>query len=256
MGPTFAEPKGNKVTQQTGDKLATIRNARGANDPDVVAMALDIERWGAQGITVHPRPDERHIRRSDVFALKPVLTTEFNIEGYPSEEFIALVLQVMPAQVTLVPDPPGVLTSNAGWDAIANQAQLVEVVATFKKAGIRTSLFMGTDLDQIDHAARTGADRIELYTEPYAAGYGADREAAVAPFTKAAIHATLCGLGLNAGHDLSRHNLAFFNARVPGLNEVSIGHALICDALRYGMENTIQLYLRELRGDALIPSVK
>ena len=205
---------------------------------------------------VHPRPDERHIRRSDVFALKPVLTTEFNIEGYPSEEFIALVLQVMPAQVTLVPDPPGVLTSNAGWDAIANQAQLVEVVATFKKAGIRTSLFMGTDLDQIDHAARTGADRIELYTEPYAAGYGADREAAVAPFTKAAIHATLCGLGLNAGHDLSRHNLAFFNARVPGLNEVSIGHALICDALRYGMENTIQLYLRELRGDALIPSVK
>lgn len=237
------------------NKLATIRNARGANDPDVVAMALDIERWGAEGITVHPRPDERHIRRSDVFALKQVLTTEFNIEGYPSEEFIALVLEVMPAQVTLVPDAPGVLTSNAGWDAITNQSQLTEVVATFKKAGIRTSLFMATDPEQIDHAARTGADRIELYTEPYAAGYGSDREGAVAPFTKAAIHAAQCGLGLNAGHDLNRQNLAFLNARVPGLNEVSIGHALICDALCFGMENTIQLYLRELRDDALIPSV-
>lgn len=254
--------RGNKVTQQhvtrlsvNINKLATIRNARGANDPDVVAMALDIERWGAEGITVHPRPDERHIRRSDVLALKPLLTTEFNIEGYPSKAFIDLVLQVLPAQVTLVPDPPGVLTSNAGWDASSHQTFLTEVVATFKKAGIRTSLFMGTDLVQIDHAAGTGTDRIELYTEPYVAGYGTDREAAVAPFTTAATHATKIGLGLNAGHDLNRQNLAFFNQRVPGLNEVSIGHALICDALRFGMENTVQLYLRELRNDALVTDV-
>ena len=229
------------------NKLATLRNARGGNNPDVVRYALDIERFGAQGITVHPRPDERHIRYADVRALKPVLTTEFNIEGYPNAEFIALVMEVRPGQVTLVPDPPGVLTSNAGWDAKAHKTDLKQAIATFKSEGIRTSLFMGTDPELIGHAADTGTDRIELYTEPYAEGYGTDREAAVAPFTRAAEKARSVGLGLNAGHDLDLDNLAWFNAQVPGLEEVSIGHALICDALRFGMENTVQLYLRELR---------
>lgn len=229
------------------NKLATLRNARGGNNPDVVRMALDIERFGAQGITVHPRPDERHIRRSDVYALKSVLSTEFNIEGYPSADFIDLVLQVRPAQVTLVPDPPGVLTSNAGWDARAQKSFLKEVVAQFKSEGIRTSLFMGTDPEQIAHAADTGTDRIELYTEPYAASFHTDRHAAVAAFTTAAERALEFKLGSNAGHDLDRHNLAFFNQHVPGLLEVSIGHALICDALTFGLQNTVQLYLRELR---------
>jgi pyridoxine 5-phosphate synthase len=229
------------------NKLATLRNARGANNPDVVAWALDIERFGAQGITVHPRPDERHIRRNDVQALKAVLTTEFNIEGYPSPDFIDLVLKTRPAQVTLVPDPPGVLTSNAGWDAAAHKAMLKEVVARFKAEGIRTSLFMATDLDLLGHAADTGTDRIELYTEPYAAHYHTDRAAAVAPFTRAAERAATLGLGLNAGHDLDLHNLAFFQQHTPGLLEVSIGHALVCDALRFGMQNTVGLYLRELR---------
>ncbi|MCW5899465.1 MAG: pyridoxine 5'-phosphate synthase [Flavobacteriales bacterium] len=229
------------------NKLATLRNARGGNNPDVVRMALDIERFGAQGITVHPRPDERHIRRADVLALAPLLTTEFNIEGYPSEEFIALVLQVRPAQVTLVPDPPGVLTSNAGWDARAHKAALREVIARFRAAGIRSSIFMETDTEQIGHAADTSTDRIELYTEPYARGFHADREAAVAPFVLAAERAAGLGLGLNAGHDLDLHNLGFFQRNVPGLLEVSIGHALICDALTYGLENSVALYLRELR---------
>ncbi|MBL7985526.1 MAG: pyridoxine 5'-phosphate synthase, partial [Flavobacteriales bacterium] len=229
------------------NKLATLRNARGANEPDVVRWAVDIERSGAHGITVHPRPDERHIRRSDVRELKRVLTTEFNIEGYPSEDFIALVLEVKPAQVTLVPDPPGVLTSNAGWDARTHRAMLTGVLARFKAAGIRTSLFMGTDLEQLGHAAETGTDRVELYTEPYAAGFATDRDRAVAPFTAAAERASALGLGLNAGHDLNLANLAFFKANVPGLLEVSIGHALVCDALRYGMHNTVELYLRELR---------
>ncbi|MBL7950657.1 MAG: pyridoxine 5'-phosphate synthase [Flavobacteriales bacterium] len=229
------------------NKLATLRNARGGDNPDVVRMALDIERFGAQGITVHPRPDERHIRRSDVLALRPVLTTEFNIEGYPSDDFVTLVLAVKPGQVTLVPDPPGVLTSNAGWDARANKTFLKEVIARFTGAGIRTSIFMGTDREQIGHAADTGTDRIELYTEPYAANYRLDRAAAVAPFTGAAERASAMGLGLNAGHDLDRTNLAYFKANVPGLLEVSIGHALICDALTFGLENTVQLYLRELR---------
>jgi pyridoxine 5-phosphate synthase len=229
------------------NKLATLRNARGGNNPDVLQAALDIERFGAQGITVHPRPDGRHIRYADVRALKPVLTTEFNIEGYPNADFIALVLETMPAQVTLVPDPPGVLTSNAGWDAKARKAELKRTVARFKEAGIRTSLFMGTDLDQVAHAADTGTDRIELYTEPYAEQYAADREAAVAPFALAAEKAAEFGLGLNAGHDLDRVNLAWFAQQVPGLLEVSIGHALVCDALRFGMENTVHLYRRELR---------
>ncbi len=229
------------------NKLATLRNARGADNPDVVSWALAIERYGAHGITVHPRPDERHIRRADVRALKAVLATEFNIEGYPSEDFIALVLEVGPAQVTLVPDPPGVLTSNAGWDARSNMGFLRDVIARFKTEGIRTSLFMGTDPEQVACAAETGTERVELYTEPYAAGYHVDPSAAVAPFTRAAEKAKELGLGLNAGHDLDLQNLAFFQAHVPGLLEVSIGHALICDALRYGMENTVELYLRELR---------
>lgn len=229
------------------NKLATLRNARGGNNPDVLALALQLEHWGAQGITVHPRPDERHIRRSDVRALAPRLTTEFNIEGYPSADFLALVEEVKPAQVTLVPDPPGVLTSNAGWDTIAHQHQLREVVARLKAQGIRTSIFLGTEPRHVEAAATTGVDRIELYTEPYAAHYAADRDAAVAPFVRAAEVAASAGLGLNAGHDLDRANLRFFAQQVPGLLEVSIGHALICDALLFGLENTVQLYLRELR---------
>lgn len=229
------------------NKLATLRNARGGNQPNVLKSALEIERSGAQGITVHPRPDERHIRYADVRALKPVLTTEFNIEGYPNQSFIDLVLEAMPAQVTLVPDPPGVLTSDAGWDTRTHKAELKKVVARFKEAGIRTSIFMGTDLELIAHAVDTGTDRIELYTGPYADQYAADRDAAVAPFARAAEKAVALGLGLNAGHDLDLRNLAWFKAQVPGLEEVSIGHALICDALWYGMENTVQLYLRELR---------
>lgn len=230
------------------NKLATLRNARGGNNPDVIAWAGRIEDFGAEGITVHPRPDERHIRYADVRALAPVVRTEFNIEGYPNEEFLALVLAVRPAQMTLVPDPPGVLTSNAGWDARMHKGFLREVVQQARAAGIRVSLFMGTDPDQIGHAADTGTDRIELYTEPYAEGYHKDRAAAVAPFTHAAERAHSLGLGLNAGHDLDLHNLAWFKQQVPHLLEVSIGHALVCDALRFGMENTVQLYLRELRG--------
>ena len=229
------------------NKLATLRNARGGHNPDVVRWAQDIERWGAQGITVHPRPDERHIRRSDVRALAPVIATEFNIEGYPSDDFITLVLEVRPAQVTLVPDAPGVLTSNAGWDARTHKARLKEVIARLKAAGIRTSIFMATDPEQIGHAADTGTDRIELYTGPYAARYHADRAAAVAPFTRAGERAAQLGLALNAGHDLDLHNLRWFRQHVPQLLEVSIGHALVCDALRFGMENTVQLYRRELR---------
>lgn len=229
------------------NKLATLRNARGGNRPNVLQGALDIERFGAQGITVHPRPDERHIRYADVRALKPRLSTEFNIEGYPNATFIELVLEVRPAQVTLVPDPPDVLTSNAGWDTRHRKDELKRVIARFKEAGIRTSIFMGTDPELIAHAADTGTDRIELYTGPYAEAYAQDREAAGAPFIRAAEQAAQVGLGLNAGHDLDLVNLAWFKAQVPGLLEVSIGHALVCDALLFGMENTVQLYLRELR---------
>jgi pyridoxine 5-phosphate synthase len=229
------------------NKLATLRNARGGNNPDVVRTAVDIERFGAQGITVHPRPDERHIRYSDVRALRPVLTTEFNIEGYPDPSFIDLVLEVRPHQVTLVPDAPHVLTSNAGWDTLRHKKLLVGFVRQLRTAGIRTSLFMGADLELLGHAADTGTDRVELYTEPYAAGYHADREAAIEPFVRAAERVRELGLGLNAGHDLDLHNLNYFHCNIPGLLEVSIGHALICDALTYGLENTVQLYLRELR---------
>jgi pyridoxine 5-phosphate synthase len=228
------------------NKIATLRNARGGGVPDVVASAIRCERFGAQGITVHPRPDGRHIRYDDVIALKPVITTEFNIEGYPSRDFIDLVLDVVPHQVTLVPDPPDALTSNQGWDTEKNQGLLKEVISEFKKSRIRTSIFIGTDSRMIAQAAETGTDRVELYTEPYAQNYSSDREMAVLPFMQAAQLAHELGLGVNAGHDLSLENLLWFSQRVPHLEEVSIGHALVCDALWYGMENTIQMYLRKL----------
>ncbi|MBE0661847.1 MAG: pyridoxine 5'-phosphate synthase [Bacteroidales bacterium] len=229
------------------NKIATLRNARGGNVPDVIETAKNIERFGAQGITVHPRPDERHIRRSDVYELKKVVTTEFNIEGYPSEDFIKMVLVVKPHQVTLVPDPPEALTSSAGWDTIKHEAFLKEVVKRFHDAGIRTSLFIETDTEMIFRAAKTGTDRVELYTEPYAANYEKDREAAIKPFIEAAKAAAEAGLGLNAGHDLNLNNLRYFKDNITGLMEVSIGHALISDALYLGLENTVQLYLERLK---------
>ena len=224
------------------NKVATLRNARGGNVPDVLKVAQDCENFGADGITVHPRPDERHIRRSDVYALRPLLRTEFNIEGYPSRDFIDLVLQVKPHQVTLVPDSPTQLTSNAGWDTKANSNFLSEVLDLFNNAGIRTSVFVSTDAEMIEYAAKAGTDRVELYTEPYASAYAKDREAAVAPFVEAAQVARRLGLGLNAGHDLSLENLTYFHQNIPWLDEVSIGHALICDALYLGLQRTIQEY--------------
>lgn len=229
------------------NKIATLRNARGGNIPDVVKAAIDCERFGAQGITVHPRPDERHIRYADVYALKEVVTTEFNIEGYPNRQFIDLVNEVKPAQVTLVPDPPGVLTSNAGWDTIKNESFLKEVISEFRSNGIRVSVFIETDAEMIANAKVAGADRVELYTESYAVNYKTDRKMAVMPFADAAQAAIDADLGLNAGHDLSLENLKYFDEMVPGLLEVSIGHALISDALYYGLENTIQMYLRLLK---------
>ncbi len=228
------------------NKIATIRNARGGNVPNVVNVAVDCQKFGAQGITVHPRPDERHITRQDVFDLRKVVNTEFNIEGYPSKQFIDLVLKVKPEQVTLVPDPPDVLTSNAGWDTIKNEKFLSEIISEFKNAGIRTSIFIDTNLANVANAAKTQTDRVELYTEPYAANYIKDKQAAVFPFTEAAKVAVDNGLGLNAGHDLSLENLKYFNEQVKMLDEVSIGHALISDALYFGLENTIQMYLRLL----------
>jgi len=229
------------------NKIATLRNARGGDLPNVVKAALDCERYGAQGITVHPRPDERHIRYKDVLDLKPLLTTEFNIEGYPSRAFIDLVLSVLPAQVTLVPDPPGVLTSNAGWDTVQHASFLSEVIAEFHHHGIRTSIFIETDAEMIRNAAKTGTDRIELYTESYARNYSFDREDAIKPFIAAASVAMESELGINAGHDLNLDNLRYFAENIPGLLEVSIGHALICDALYFGLENTVQLYRRQLQ---------
>jgi len=230
------------------NKIATLRNARGGNLPDVVKVALDCERFGAEGITVHPRPDERHIRYQDIRDLKPVLSTEFNIEGYPTKNFINLVISAKPAQVTLVPDPPGVLTSNAGWDTLKNKNFLTEIIQEFRKNGIRTSIFIDADNGMIGHAADTGTDRIELYTESYAANFPADPEKAISPFISAAILAGDLGLCLNAGHDLNLENLHYFYKNIPDLMEVSIGHALVCDALYFGLENTIQLYLRQLKG--------
>ena len=224
------------------NKIATLRNARGGNVPNVLKVALDCESFGADGITVHPRPDERHIRYADVYELRPALRTEFNIEGNPTEQFIDLVLKVKPAQVTLVPDAPDAITSNAGWDTRKHFDFLVKVIDRFKSAGIRTSIFVGTDLELITLAAQTGTDRVELYTEPYAAQYPQDPAAAVAPFTEAAKHAHKLGLGINAGHDLSLENLKYFHDNVPYLSEVSIGHALISDALYLGLETTIARY--------------
>ncbi len=224
------------------NKVATIRNARGGNMPDILKVAQDCENFGAQGITVHPRPDERHIKYSDVYALKPLIRTEFNIEGYPCNNFIDLVLKVKPTQVTLVPDAPDAITSNAGWDVKANFDLLSELVDTFTAQGIRTSIFVGTDLANIELAAKTGTDRIELYTEPYATNYPVNKEEAVAPFVTAAQLAKNLGMGVNAGHDLSLENLAWFSQNIPWLEEVSIGHALICDALYHGLQETISLY--------------
>ena len=229
------------------NKVATIRNARGANNPDVVKVALDAERFGAQGITVHPRPDERHITRKDVFDLKPCLTTEFNIEGNPEPEFVELVMQVVPAQVTLVPDAHDQITSNHGWDTRANQEFLREITERFHTKGIRVSIFVDADEEMVEWAAKAGADRVELYTEPYATGYPLDREAAIAPFMAAGQKAKKLGLGLNCGHDLSLENLAYMHECMPYIDEVSIGHALICDALYLGLEETIRRYLACLR---------
>ena len=229
------------------NKIATLRNARGGNNPDVVKVALDCERFGAQGITVHPRPDERHIRKTDVYALRPLLTTEFNIEGYPSPEFVDLVLKVKPHQVTLVPDGPDQITSNAGWDTKKNLSFLTDLIEEFSQGGVRTSIFVGTDIELIEYAAKTGTDRVELYTEPYATMYPKDCDAAVAPFVEAAKAVRSLGMGLNAGHDLSLDNLKFFHEQIPWLDEVSIGHALVCDALYLGLENTVQAYLNCLK---------
>lgn len=230
------------------NKIATLRNSRGGNNPDLIQVALDCERFGAQGITVHPRPDERHIRYADVYALKEAVTTEFNIEGNPLEaSFVGLVLAVKPEQVTLVPDALGQITSNHGWDTIQHQELLKRLIAPFKEAGIRTSIFVDPVLEMVEAAATTGTDRIELYTEPYATDFPNNPTQAVAAYRKAAFRAHQLGLGINAGHDLSLENLAFFQANVNPLDEVSIGHALICDALYYGLENTIQLYRRQLK---------
>lgn len=224
------------------NKVATLRNARGENVPDVEKVAVDCEAFGAQGITVHPRPDERHIRHSDVFALRPLVKTEFNIEGYPSPDFMDLVLKVKPEQVTLVPDAPDAITSSAGWDVVRHHEFLTEIVDRLREAGIRSSIFVDPDEAMIKAAASTGTDRVELYTKPYADNYPSDPEAAVAPYVAASISAHKAGIGVNAGHDLSLVNLKFFHERVPYLNEVSIGHALICDALYLGLEEAIKQY--------------
>ncbi len=224
------------------NKVATLRNARGENTPDVSRVAVDIERFGADGITVHPRPDERHIRREDVFNLRPLIKTEFNIEGYPTPDFMNLVLKVKPEQVTLVPDAADALTSSAGWDVEPNLEFLTGIIDTLREAGIRSSIFVGTDCDNIRMAAKTGADRVELYTKPYADEYPHDPEKAVAPYVEASRAARKAGLGVNAGHDLNLENLRYFKEQVPFLNEVSIGHALISDALYLGFPETIRRY--------------
>lgn len=229
------------------NKIATLRNSRGGNNPDLVQVAKDCERFGAQGITVHPRPDERHIRYQDVFDLKKIVTTEFNIEGNCEEQkFIDLVLASKPEQVTLVPDALGQITSNHGWDTIKHQQYLKEMIKVFADAGIRVSIFVDPIVEMVEAAATTGTHRIELYTEAYAHNYSAGKEAAIAPYVKAAEAAQKAGLGINAGHDLDLQNLQYFAQSIPALDEVSIGHALISDALYYGLENTIQMYLRQL----------
>lgn len=229
------------------NKIATLRNARGGNNPDVVQVAKDCERYGAQGITVHPRPDERHIRYQDVLDLKPIVTTEFNIEGFPDERYVTLVRTVKPTQATLVPDAPDAITSNAGWDTIRHGEFLKELIAELKLSGARVSIFIDPIPRMAEAAAKIGADRIELYTEPYAREFRVQKEIAVKPYIETARVGHECGLGINAGHDLDLHNLAFLHQSLPHLDEVSIGHALVCDALYYGLENTIQLYLRQLK---------
>ncbi|PKP47274.1 MAG: pyridoxine 5'-phosphate synthase [Bacteroidetes bacterium HGW-Bacteroidetes-1] len=231
------------------NKVATLRNARGGNVPDVQLFAVDCERFGAEGITVHPRPDQRHITFRDVELLRPLVKTEFNIEGYPTEDFIRLVINNKADQVTLVPDEPGQLTSDHGWDTVKHKTFLKETIGRFHKAGIRVSIFVDADTEMVRHAAETGTDRIELYTESYAKNYPADKELAIAPFVAAAVEAQKHGLGLNAGHDLSLENLQYFAQNIPGLLEVSIGHALISEALYYGIENNIQMYRRQLMGN-------
>lgn len=230
------------------NKIATLRNARGGNVPNVKTAAINCELFGAEGITVHPRPDERHIRYRDVLELRPVITTEFNIEGYPSDSFVDLVLSVKPNQVTLVPDAHDAITSNAGWDVMRYRLFLTDIVSTFRKEGIRTSIFVDTDTVNIEQAAKTGSDRIELYTEPYATGFSSNAAGAAAPFVNAAKVAQSAGLGVNAGHDLNLDNLRYLHMNIPWLMEVSIGHALIADALYLGLENAIQMYKRQLAG--------
>jgi pyridoxine 5-phosphate synthase len=229
------------------NKIATLRNARGGDVPSVVKVAIDAQKFGAQGITIHPRPDERHITRKDVFDLKPIVTTEFNIEGNPTADFVNLVLKANPEQVTLVPDAPDAITSNAGWDTIGHKSFLSEVIAEFKAAGIRTSIFIDTDLKLIEGAKIVGADRVELYTEEFATQYGLGNKDIIKPYAESAQYAIDLGLGLNAGHDLSLDNIEFFKNELPGLDEVSIGHALISEALYLGLENTIQMYLARLK---------
>jgi pyridoxine 5-phosphate synthase len=228
------------------NKIATIRNARGANNPDVVKVALDAERFGAEGITVHPRQDERHIRFDDVIALSENVTTEFNIEGYPDQRYMEIIRRVKPAQATLVPDPPHVLTSNTGWDTIKHQSFLQDIVAELKETGTRVSIFINPEPKYFEPAKTTGTDRVELYTEPYAQLYPHDKKKAIEPYIEVALLAKALGLGLNAGHDLDLHNLRYLKENIPFLDEVSIGHALICDALYFGLENTIQMYRRQL----------
>ena len=228
------------------NKIATIRNSRGGNNPNLLQVAIDAQQFGADGITVHPRPDERHIRYQDVFDLLPILTTEFNIEGNCQEQkFIDLVLAAKPQQVTLVPDALGQITSNHGWDTITHRQYLIEIIDVFHKAGIRTSIFVDPVIEMINGAAETGTDRVELYTEMYATDFHTDKQKAIAPYINAAKRAHELNLGLNAGHDLDLHNLQYFAENIPGLLEVSIGHALICDAIYYGLENTIQMYKRK-----------
>ncbi len=229
------------------NKIATLRNARGGNIPSVLKAATDCQRFGAEGITVHPRPDERHIRYQDVRDILPIITTEFNIEGYPSRSFLDLIKEIKPDQVTLVPDLPDAITSSAGWDTITNKAFLIDLICELKSYGVRTSIFIDTNIENIFSAKETGTDRIELYTEPFAIEYYVDKEKAVMPFVHAADAAVKSGLGINAGHDLSLENLNYFYKNVPGLLEVSIGHALIADALYMGLENVIQMYLAQLK---------
>jgi len=229
------------------NKFATLRNARGGNTPDLISVAKDVQRFGAQGVTVHPRPDERHIRYADARALPEVIVTEYNIEGNPNPKFVDLVLDIKPTQVTLVPDAPDAITSNAGWDTVKNLKFLTQVIAQFKAAGIRTSIFVDPDPIQIEGAVATGTDRVELYTESYAQYYAQNPENAIRPYVIAAERANACGLGLNAGHDLSLENVQYFAQNIPNLLEVSIGHALVCESLYLGLENVIPMYLQKLQ---------